>query len=208
MKVNRAVAAWAFAGAVILAAAAEAAAPAGPIANPNPKGVQAGVYSLDSSHAMVQFAVSHMGLSTWYGQFSGVKGALNLNPANPAASTVEVTVPTGTVNTINATLTKELASGDWLDAAKFPNATFKSTKITVRGNRADIAGNLTLHGVTRPLTLNAVFLGHGTNPLNKKYTAGFEATGKFKRSDFGVKTYLPMIGDDVTLTISAPFEKN
>jgi polyisoprenoid-binding protein YceI len=209
MKVDRTIAAWSFAAAIAAAAVAATAAPAPPIANPSPKGVQAGVYSLDTSHAMVQFAVSHMGLSTWYGDFSGTKASLNLNPANPAASSVEVTLPVGSVRTINATLTKELAGADWLDAGKFPNATFKSTKITLRGpNRADIAGDLTLHGVTRPVTLNAVFLAQGTNPLNKKYTVGFEATGKFKRSDFGVKTYLPMIGDEITLTISAPFEKN
>lgn len=208
MQVTRIIAAWGFASVVFLAAVAEAAAPAPPIANPNPRGVQAGAYTLDSSHAMVQFAVSHMGLSTWYGAFSGTKGRLNLNPGNPAASSVEVTLPVASVSTINATLTKELTEAAWLNAGKFPNASFKSTRIAVRGNRADITGNLTLNGVTRPIVLNTVFLAHGTNPLSKKYTVGFEATGKFKRSDFGVKTYIPMIGDEVTLTISAPFEKN
>ena len=189
-----------------LAVAAQAAAPAGPSADP--KGVQAGAYALDTSHAQVLFSVSHLGLSTWYGDFAGTKATAKLDPAKPAASSVEVTVPVGSIRTINDKLTGELKSADWLDAGKFPTATFKSTAVTPTGpGRANITGALTLHGVTKPIVLNARLLAHGGNPMNKKYTVGFEATGKFKRSDFGVKTYVPMIGDDVNLTISAPFEK-
>ena len=85
-------------------------------------------------------------------------------------------------------------------------ATFTSTKVVLLGkDSAVIAGNLTLHGVTKPITLEARFIGAGVNPLDKSFTAGFEATGTIKRSDFGVSTYLPLVGDDVRLTIAGAF---
>ena len=87
------------------------------------------------------------------------------------------------------------------------SSTFISTKITPTGKgTATITGNLTLHGVTKPLTLKARFFGTGVNPLDKADTTGFEATGTIKRGDFGIKTYLPLVGDDVQLTISGAFE--
>jgi len=206
MKTKLMLAASGLTAALALGIAAQAAAPAGPSADP--KTVQGGAYALDTSHAQVLFSVSHLGLSTWYGDFAGTKATAKLDPAKPGASSVEVTVPIDGLHTMNDTLNKELKSADWLDAGKFPTATFKSTTVAVTGpGRATITGNLTLHGVTKPIVLNARLLAHGGNPMNKKYTVGFEATGKFKRSDFGVKTYLPAIGDEVTLTISAPFEK-
>ena len=86
--------------------------------------------------------------------------------------------------------------------------TFKSTRVEKTGaTTAQVTGDLTLHGVTKPVTLQARFFGFGANPFNKKPTVGFEVTGKIKRSDFGVTKYVPMIGDEVDLSISAPFEK-
>ena len=83
-----------------------------------------------------------------------------------------------------------------------------STKVTLTGaSTAQVAGDLTLHGVTRPVVLDATFKASGVNMLTKAYTVGFEVKGKIKRSDFGVKTYVPLIGDDVDVVISAPFEK-
>jgi len=91
--------------------------------------------------------------------------------------------------------------------ALFPNATFKSTQVVQTGaNTANITGNLTLHGVTKPVTLKARLIGSGTNPLDKMFTVGFEATGTIVRSQFGVKQYVPLVGDNVTLTISGAFE--
>ncbi len=104
-------------------------------------------------------------------------------------------------------LTGELKDPEWLDSAKFPKATFVSKKVTPTGkDSADIEGELTLHGVTKPLTLHAHFVGAGMNPIKKTYTVGFEAKGVVKRTDFGVSKYAPYIGDDVTLTINAAFE--
>ncbi len=179
-----------------------------PVANPAPAAVQAGTYAVETSHTRVQFSVSHMGFSDWYGDFTGVTGTLKLNPKALAKSSVAVTIPVASVSTTNATLDGELKDPNWFDAAKYPTITFTSTKVTPTGPRsALITGNLTFHGVTRPVVLKTTFLASGTNPMTKGYTVGFNATTSFKRSDFGVKTYLPLIGDTVTLRISAAFEK-
>lgn len=173
-----------------------------------PSAVQPGAYKVEPNHTRVLFAVSHMGFSTWYGDFSGASGALQLDPARPAQSRVEVTVPTASVATTNAVLDGELKSADWFDAARYPTISFKSRQVTVTGpGRADVAGDLTLHGVTRPVTLHARFNAAGVNPLDKAYTVGFEVSGKIKRSDFGVTKYVPVVGDDVDLIISGAFEK-
>lgn len=174
-----------------------------------PSQAQAGVYHVEPNHTRVLFAVDHLGFSTWYGDFTGVSGALVLDPKAPAKSAVEVSIPVASVSTTNAVLDRELKDPTWLDAAKYPTMTFKSTKVSVTGpGRATVDGNLTLHGVTRPVALTATFKGAGVNPLTKAYTVGFEVRGKIKRSEFGVTKYAGMIGDEVTLIISAPFERN
>lgn len=173
----------------------------------DPAAVRPGAYKVEPSHTRVVFAVSHMGFSTWYGDFSGASGSLTLDPAKPANSRLQVSVPVASVATTNAVLDGELKSADWLDAARFPTMSFTSRRVTVTGpGRADVLGDLTLHGVTRPLTLHATFNAAGTNPLSKAYTVGFEARGAIKRSDFGVTKYVPLIGDEVQIILSAPFE--
>ena len=195
---------------VALAAASLAGSQAqaqGP-ANPDPAAVRPGVYTLEPTHTRVLFSVSHMGFTTWYGDFTGASGQLTLDPAHPDASQLQVTLPIASVSTTNGKLDGELKSGDWLDATRFPTATFRSDHITVTGPReADIMGELTLHGVTRPATLHAHFNGAGVNPLSHGYTTGFEVTGTIQRSAFGVSKYVPLVGDSVTLIISAAFEK-
>jgi polyisoprenoid-binding protein YceI len=173
----------------------------------DPATVQAGAYDVDPLHTRVLFSVSHLGFTTWYGDFANVSGSLNLDPKKPAGSTLEIHIPVGSLSTTNAKLDGELKSDAWLDATQFPEIVFKSTKVTETGKGVGkVTGDLTFHGVTKPVTLAVKFNGAGTNPLDKKYTAGFEVSGKIKRSDFGVKTYVPLIGDDVDLIISAGFE--
>jgi polyisoprenoid-binding protein YceI len=187
------------AGLVLLAGAAAAQ----PV---SPASVQAGTYAIEPSHARVLFAVDHMGTSTWYGDFTHASGTLKLDPKNPAASQLEVSVPVASISTTNTVLDGELKAADWFDAAKYPTMTFRSTKVTVTGpGRATVAGELTLHGVTKPVVLEARFKGAGPNPMTKAYTVGFDATGKIKRSAFGVTKYVPLVGDDVELILSAPF---
>lgn len=171
--------------------------------------VKSGTYALDPSHTEVVFGVSHFGFSTYYGQFAGTTGTLKLDGANPAASALDVTIPVDQVWTASAKLTDELKSGDWLDAAKYPTMTFHSTKVTSTGpTTADVLGDLTLHGVTHPVTLKAVFKKAAVFPMNQKYMVGFDITGHVKRSDFGVSKYVQFgLADDVELTMSAPFER-
>lgn len=197
-------------GALVFAGVASLSVPtiAQPESGPAAPAVEAGTYAVEPSHTRVTFGVSHLGFNDYFGEFTGASGSLVLDPRNPAASQLEVSVPTANITTTNTVLDGELRSADWFDAAKYPALTFKSTKVTVTGpGRAVVSGNLTLHGVTRPVDLDATFNAAGVNPISKAYTAGFHVSGKIKRSDFGVNTYLPMIGDEVTLRISAAFEK-
>ena len=188
-------------------ALAPAALAQGP-ANPDPAAVKPGAYVIEPSHTRVVFSVSHMGFTTWYGDFSGASGQLVLDAAHPDATRLDVTVPIAGVSTTNAKLDDELRSPDWLDAGRFPTAMFHSTRITLTGpTDAEVAGALTLHGVTRPVVLHAHFNGAGVNPLDHNYTTGFEVSGVVKRSEFGVSKYVPLVGDDTRLIISAAFEK-
>lgn len=187
---------------LLVGAAAPAATPATAVAP------RAGAYKVEPSHTRMLFAVSHLGFTTWYGDFTGAAGTLQLDPADPSRSQLQVTVPTASIATTNAVLDGELKSADWFDATRYPAITFKSRTVTPTGpTSADVLGDLTLHGVTRPVTLHARFNAAGVNPLDKAYTVGFEVSGRIKRSDFGVAKYVPMVGDDVDLIISAAFEK-
>ncbi len=186
-----------------------AAASLGLAAHAQAEAAKSGAYKLEPQHTQVMFGVSHMGFTTYYGQFGNASGAMVLDAANPSASKLDVTVPVGDVWTPSAKLVDELKSSAWLDAAKFPTMTFHATSITPTGpTTADVAGTLTLHGVTKPLTLKAKFNTAGVNMLNHAYTAGFQVTGTVKRSDFGVSQYVPVIGDNVDLMISAAFERS
>jgi polyisoprenoid-binding protein YceI len=203
ISLSKSFAAVSLAAALTVSASAQAQ-----FASPDPAKVQAGSYKLETSHARVIFATSHMGFSTWYGDFSGATGSLTLDPANLSAASLDVSIPVANVSTTNAVLDGELKSPGWFDAAKFPTITFKSTKVEVTSpTTAKVTGDLTFHGVTKPVTLDATFKASGSNMMTKAFTVGFEVKGKLKRSDYGVKTYVPLIGDDVDLTISAPFEK-
>lgn len=191
-----------------LAAGLALAAPASAQATRDPAQIQAGTYAVDPGHTQVGWRVSHMGFSNYAGGFSDVSGTLELQPKNPAAAKLSVKIPVASVTTTSAKLTDELKGDQWLDAAKFPDMTFVSTKVVPAGkDHAKVTGDLTLHGVTKPVTLDVTLVGAGVNPLSKKYTVGFEATGTLKRSEFGVKTYVPLIGDELHLTIAGAFEK-
>ncbi|MGB8843172.1 MAG: YceI family protein [Aliidongia sp.] len=173
----------------------------------DPATVTPGTYTVDSNHTRVLFSVSHLGFTTWYGEFTKVTGTLDLDPKAVAKSTFEIHIPMSSISTSNAKVDGELTSGQWFDAAQFPEIVFKADKVALTGkDKANVTGQLTMHGVTKPVTLAVKFNGAGMNPLAKVYTVGFELSGKIKRSDFGVKTYLPLIGDDVDLIISAGFE--
>ncbi len=170
--------------------------------------VEAGRYTLDKDHARIIWSVDHMGLSTYYGGFRTFDAAITLDPKAPAKSSVEVTIDTTSIATDNDVLDGHLKGADWFDVAQFPTATFKSTSVTPGADgTATVVGDLTLHGVTRPVTLEVKLHGHGTHPMAKKPAIGFDAKTSFKRSDFGIKTYVPMVGDEVSLKFSGEFHK-
>jgi len=190
----------------LLAAPVAAFAEAAP--DTNPADVKAGTFKIEPSHTRILFAVSHMGFTSWYGEFTGASGTLTLDPTKLSATSFDIIVPADTITTTNTTLDGELKSPKWFDVAKYPTIEFKSGTVVRTGtNTASVTGELTFHGVTRPETLQVTFNAAGINELTNQYTAGFNATGVLKRSEFNQSTYIPLIGDDVSLTISAAFVK-
>ncbi len=176
----------------------------------DPARVAAGNYKLDPSHSQINWQVNHLGFNDYFGLFGDISGTLALDPANLAASKVDVSIPVAKVATSSAGLTSNLQSDSFLSAKKYPTARFVSSSVEADGNRAIIKGDLTLLGQTKPVTLEARFEGAGKNPmnpLNKKATVGFHATTTIKRSDWGMTKYIPLVGDEVKLRISVAFEK-
>lgn len=160
-------------------------------------------YKIDKEgqHAFVQFRIKHLGYSWLYGSFKDFDGSFSYDEADPAKDKVNVTIKTGSVDTNHAERDKHLRSADFLNAAKFPEATFVSTGVTKEGDELKVKGNLTLNGVTKPVELEAKLTGEGKDPWGG-YRAGFEAEGKFALKDFNVKSDLGPASQEVELIIS------
>lgn len=173
----------------------------------DPARVAAGTYALDNHHAQIQWTVNHFGFNDYFGIFGQPTGTLTIDPAKPNDATVKINIPINELATSRADLTKHMMTADFLNAAQFPNASFESTKVDANGTKAKITGNLTLLGVTKPVTLDAEFTGAGKNPMTQKDTIGFHATTRLKRSDWGMTKFVPFVGDDVKIDISVAFEK-
>ncbi|MFM7027591.1 MAG: YceI family protein [Chakrabartia sp.] len=173
----------------------------------DPARVAAGTYTVDNHHAQILWTVNHFGFNDYFGIFGQPTGSLTIDPAKPNDAKVSVTIPIAEVATSRADLTKHLMTPDFFDAAKFPTASFQSTKVEASGTKAKITGNLTLLGVTKPVVLDAAFTGAGKNPMMGKDTIGFHATTSLKRSDWGMTKFVPFVGDDVKIDISVAFEK-
>ena len=175
--------------------------------------VAAGTYVTDPSHTLVAWSVNHFGFNDYYGAFGDVEGTLTMDPANPDAAKVDVTIPITSVSVVSEGLRDHLLrpgkdGGDPDFFGAEPEAArFVSTNVDVEGTEATITGNLTMNGVTKPVTIDARFTGAGTNPMSKAETVGFEGTTTITRSDFGVDYAVPMVSDEVKLMISAAFEK-
>ncbi len=181
----------------------------------NPAAITGGTYSVDPNHTLVGWRVDHLGFNDYFGIFGSVTGTLTLDPKRPNASKVDVTIPVSKVTTASAGLTAHLLRAgkdggkpDFFGAAP-ADARFVSTSVVATGQRAKIAGDLTLNGVTKPVTLDATFSGAGKMPaqMGGKETVGFHASTTIKRSDFGVNYAIPMVSDAVKLDITAAFEK-
>ncbi|WGD28726.1 YceI family protein [Ancylobacter sp. WKF20] len=169
--------------------------------------ISGGTYEVDANHTQVIWSVDHLGFTPLSGMFGRMSGTLLLDPKAPDMARLAITIPMEGLVVTSPRFAEHLASAEFFDAAKFPTATFTSTRVTVRGTQATIEGDLTLHGVTRPVTLEARFIGAGYNPQHKAENVGFTATANVKRSDFGLGEAVPMVSDEVTLTIVGAFKK-
>ncbi|KQY80351.1 YceI family protein [Brevundimonas sp. Root1423] len=171
-----------------------------------PAEVQAGAYKLDPSHGKITWSVDHMGFSTYVGQFVNAQAELTLDPANPSASRLTATIPLTEVDSNNDGLDAHLQTADFFDTANHPVATFVSRSVTVDAedpSEATVVGDLTLRGVTRPVTMEVDFNQAGVSM--GAYKAGFDGEATIKRSDFGISYGLPVLGDEVTLHIEGEF---
>lgn len=173
-------------------------------------GVQAadessGTYAFDTKgdHQFVMFKISHLGYSWLYGRFNEFDGQFKYDAENPTNSSVEVTIDTESVDSNHAERDKHIRSDDFLAVDEFPEATFKSTRIVMDedGDEADIIGDLTLHGVTKEITLEAEMIGHGKDPWGG-YRMGFEAETTLRLADFGIDKDLGPSSETLEMIIS------
>ncbi len=193
------------------AAAPVASSPATTVSTPAPSGD----YTLDKAHASLTFQVNHMGFSHYTARFKSFDAKLKLDPANPSASTINVTIDPRSldVNAPPAGFLNSLLGTQWLDAARYPRITFTSTRVGLIGpDTAKVTGDLTLHGVTKPVTLDVKFNGgYRGFAMDPHARVGFSAHGAFKRSDFGIAYGIPAAGttmgvsDDVDVQIETEF---
>ena len=177
--------------------------------------VEAGTYATDPGHSLVGWTVNHFGFSDYFGIFGDVTGTLEIDPADITTAKVDVTIPIASVTTASAGLTSHLlrAAGEGAAAPDFfgpsPEAAhFVSTMVHSTGEHsAHITGNLTMNGMTKPVTIQAEFVGAGNNPFTQKLTVGFNGTTTITRSEWGLAGFTPLVSDQVELTIAVAFEK-
>ena len=160
-------------------------------------------YKIDKEgqHAFIEFRIKHLGYSWLYGRFDDFDGAFTFDEKNPAADKVKVTINTNSVNSNHAERDKHLRSADFLNVAKNPTATFESTGVKAEGKNAEITGDLTLNGVTKPVTIKAELVGQGDDPWGG-YRAGFIGTTTLKLKDFNIQRDLGPASQEVELTLS------
>jgi polyisoprenoid-binding protein YceI len=166
------------------------------------------LWKFDPAHASAQFAARHMMVMTVRGSFKKLDGFVEYDPANPAAARVEATIDAASIDTAMADRDNHLRSPDFLDVANFPTITFKSTKVTPKGgDRATITGDLTIRGVTRSVELDAELVGMSVNPFTKANHAGFSASTKINREDWGLTWNVALeaggvlVGKDIGITL-------
>ncbi len=170
-------------------------------------------WAIDASHSQVEFAVRHLMISTVRGRFAGVKGTVVTDDHDPAAAQVDVAIDVNTIDTHEAQRDTHLKSADFFDAERFPVLTFKSTRVTdVKGDSFKLAGNLTMHGVTREVTLEVTSEGRGKDPWGGD-RAGYSATTKIKRSDYGLTWNQVLeaggiaVGDEIKISLDLELVK-
>jgi polyisoprenoid-binding protein YceI len=160
-------------------------------------------YEIDPAHTVVLASWSHLGYSHPSANFTGAHGAITYDAQAPAESSVQVAIPMAGIDTFVPELDTHLKGAEFFDVASFPEATFASTGVRDLGaGKLEVSGNLTLHGVTRPVVLLATLNKAAPHPMGNVPTIGFDATTTLKRSDFGVSNGIPFVGDDIALRIT------
>lgn len=174
------------------------------------KTTDAATWSVDKGHAKLGFTITHLSVSDVEGSFKSFDVSINTTKDDFTDAVVNMSADMASVNTDNDKRDEHIKSADFFDVAKYPKMTFVSTSFKKSGEgKYTVKGNLTLHGVTKPVTLAAT-ARMGTNPMSKKAVAGFKITGKIKRTDFNISTGTPsaMLSDEVDLNANAEFSKN
>jgi polyisoprenoid-binding protein YceI len=163
----------------------------------------AATYTLEPDYTQGVFRWNHLGFSSPAAQFAQGVGSLEFDQADPAKSSIAVTIPLGSLYTGVPALDDDFRSTDFFDTARFPTATFKSTKVEklAGADQLKVTGDLSLHGVTKPIVLDVMIVKVGTNPRSNLPTIGFDAKTTLKRSDFGLGRYVPQVGDEIQMHI-------
>lgn len=165
-------------------------------------------YTFDPGHSQINFSWNHFGFSNIWARFDKFDGELLLDTQDLTRSSVSVTIPLSAIDTDVEKLDEHLKSADFFDAAKFPNITFKSTKVEKAGEgKLKVTGDLSIHGVTKATVLDVTVNKIGQHPMMKDDAAGFDASATIKRSEFGVGMYAPNVSDEIAVRITAETHK-
>ncbi len=168
-------------------------------------------WSIDKAHSRIGFGITHLGINEIDGAFTSFEGKISSAKPDFSGAEIEFSAETNSINTGVEARDKHLKSADFFDAEKNTKVSFKSTSFKKEsGKNYKVTGELTMHGVTKPVTLTATLVGTTTNPMSKKEMAGFHITGSVKRSDFGIGASMPdaMLSEVVTITANTEFSKD
>jgi len=161
-------------------------------------------YDLDPNHTQVEFSWNHFGFSNITGRFDKVEGNFQFDPTDPTRSSIDVTIPIASIDTGVGALDEHLQGADFFDAAQFPVATFKSSKVErIDADSLKVSGDLTIHGVSKPAVLDVTINRVGEHPMAGRAAAGFDAKTTIRRSDFGISKYVPNVSDDIAIAITS-----
>jgi polyisoprenoid-binding protein YceI len=170
--------------------------------------IQAGEYKLDKEHAVLLFKINHMGFSSYVGRFNEFDVSLDFDPNNIENSRIEAIIDMGSIDVNNPEFATTLGGTAWLDTQRFPQAVFRSLSIKkIDDEQLLVRGELTFLGTTQEVTMMAKLNGAANNPLTRQYTLGFAANLRFNRSEFGLKKFIPVVGDEVDIEIHSEFQR-
>ena len=195
-----------FVFAYFLLALASCASVVAPRVNADQDALRPGNYALDKDHAALLFKVGHLGFSNYVGRFENFDVSLSFDENDPTTAQVDAVIDMTSLNVANPSFSKTLQGPNWFDAEQYPVARFRSTSIQVTGDNTGLLyGDFTMHGVTKPITMDVVFNGGGRDILRGAYILGLSAKANIKRSDFGVSRFRPLVSDTVKIEIEAEF---